>query len=87
MPERLGQLGERLGPLAAAALAAQPVLGERQRALRSASSRSRRLSPRSAARTSTAVPRRSLSASASSSVRSASSGPTTTSGGTVGEAS
>ena len=44
---------ERLDALAAPVLRAQPVLVERERALRSASSKMRRLSPRSAWRTST----------------------------------
>ena len=56
-------------------------------AFRSASSRRRRLSPRSAALTSTWAPRRSDSASPSSAVPPANSGPTTTSGGTAGDAS
>ena len=57
-----------------------------RRALRSASSRRRRLSPRSATRTSTGPPRRVESASSSSSTRSESAWPTTTSLGTAGTA-
>jgi len=63
--ERSLQALQRLHAALAAALGAQPLLIERQAGVALASSRMRRFSPRSAARSSTGPPRRLASASPS----------------------
>ena len=81
--ERVRERLERVDPLLPAALAAHSSCASASFALRSASSRRRRLSPRSATRTLNRSSRRLAERSPRSSVRSRIAGPSTTSRGTT----